>query len=67
MKLMGFDMQLIAVLVPIVGVGAFLWWAGRDMVQDSVSQLQLLKFSSTAYRISVAGFRREIATQKLLV
>ncbi|KAE8676982.1 U3 small nucleolar RNA-associated protein 14 B isoform 3 [Hibiscus syriacus] len=27
--------QLIAVLVPIVGVGAFLWWAGRDIVQSS--------------------------------
>ncbi|PPD89211.1 hypothetical protein GOBAR_DD13855 [Gossypium barbadense] len=26
---------LIAVLVPIVGVGAFLWWAGRDIVQSS--------------------------------
>lgn len=29
-------------LVPIVGLGAFLWWAGRDIVQDSVS---LLDFS----------------------
>ncbi|CAB4269897.1 unnamed protein product [Prunus armeniaca] len=27
---------LLAVLVPIVGVGAFLWWARQDMVQDSV-------------------------------
>ncbi|XWS09934.1 hypothetical protein CRYUN_Cryun39dG0032500 [Craigia yunnanensis] len=26
---------LLAVLVPIVGVGAFLWWAGRDIVQSS--------------------------------
>ncbi|KAM5585900.1 hypothetical protein ABKV19_005021 [Rosa sericea] len=26
---------LIAFLVPIVGLGAFLWWAGRGMVQDS--------------------------------
>lgn len=26
---------LFAFLVPIVGLGAFLWWAGRDMVQDS--------------------------------
>ncbi|CAI9088581.1 OLC1v1022953C5 [Oldenlandia corymbosa var. corymbosa] len=26
---------LLAVLLPIVGVGAFLWWAGRDMVQGS--------------------------------
>ncbi|KAH7546480.1 hypothetical protein FEM48_Zijuj01G0205400 [Ziziphus jujuba var. spinosa] len=23
------------VIVPIVGLGAFLWWAGRDIVQDS--------------------------------
>ncbi|KAF3453623.1 hypothetical protein FNV43_RR04064 [Rhamnella rubrinervis] len=26
---------LFAVLAPIVGLGAFLWWAGRDIVQDS--------------------------------
>ncbi|XP_022717032.1 uncharacterized protein LOC111275786 [Durio zibethinus] len=26
---------LLAVLVPIVGLGAFLWWAGRDIVQSS--------------------------------
>ncbi|GMJ05204.1 hypothetical protein HRI_004189600 [Hibiscus trionum] len=26
---------LIAVLVPIVGIGAFLWWAGWDIVQSS--------------------------------
>ncbi|KAF5730653.1 hypothetical protein HS088_TW19G00245 [Tripterygium wilfordii] len=24
---------LIAVLIPIVGLGAFLWWAGRDVIQ----------------------------------
>ncbi|KAL6202218.1 hypothetical protein ACLB2K_025927 [Fragaria x ananassa] len=26
---------LLAFLVPIIGLGAFLWWVGRDMVQDS--------------------------------
>lgn len=26
---------LIAVLLPIVGLGAFLWWAGRDIVQST--------------------------------
>ncbi|XP_065862173.1 uncharacterized protein [Euphorbia lathyris] len=26
---------LLAVLVPIVGLGAFLWWAGRDILQSS--------------------------------
>ncbi|GMN65226.1 hypothetical protein TIFTF001_034303 [Ficus carica] len=26
---------LLAVIIPIVGLGAFLWWAGRDIVQDS--------------------------------
>ncbi|KOM43648.1 hypothetical protein LR48_Vigan05g125300 [Vigna angularis] len=26
---------LIAVLIPIVGVGAFLWWAGRDIMQGT--------------------------------
>ncbi|XP_073144493.1 uncharacterized protein [Henckelia pumila] len=29
------SLWLIAVLVPIVGIGAFLWWAGRDIVQGS--------------------------------
>ncbi|XVF78100.1 hypothetical protein PTKIN_Ptkin14bG0101700 [Pterospermum kingtungense] len=28
-------LSLLAVLVPIVGVGAFLWWAGRDIVHCS--------------------------------
>ncbi|XP_010278365.1 PREDICTED: uncharacterized protein LOC104612596 [Nelumbo nucifera] len=26
---------LLAVLLPIVGLGAFLWWAGRDIIQGS--------------------------------
>ncbi|GLT62449.1 hypothetical protein SLA2020_350880 [Shorea laevis] len=26
---------LFAVLIPIVGLGAFLWWAGRDMIQGT--------------------------------
>ncbi|CAA2938481.1 U3 small nucleolar RNA-associated 14 B isoform 1 [Olea europaea subsp. europaea] len=26
---------ILAVLIPIVGLGAFLWWAGRDIVQGS--------------------------------
>lgn len=34
--LMIFLVQLLAVIIPIVGLGAFLWWAGRDIVQDSV-------------------------------
>ncbi|CAI0375880.1 unnamed protein product [Linum tenue] len=29
------SLWLIAVILPIVGVGAFLWWAGRDMLQSS--------------------------------
>lgn len=28
--------QLVAVLIPIVGVAAFIWWAGRDIVQGTV-------------------------------
>ena len=32
-------LQLIAVLLPIVGLGAFLWWAGRDIVQSTVRLL----------------------------
>ncbi|KAK2975334.1 hypothetical protein RJ640_004534 [Escallonia rubra] len=26
---------LLAVILPIVGLGAFIWWAGRDIVQSS--------------------------------
>ncbi|KAF5478728.1 hypothetical protein F2P56_005266 [Juglans regia] len=37
---------LFAVLLPIVGLGAFLWWAGRDMVQGTV---RLLQFSALAF------------------
>ncbi|GMH14396.1 hypothetical protein Nepgr_016237 [Nepenthes gracilis] len=29
------SLWLLAVLVPIVGLGAFLWWAGRDMIQGT--------------------------------
>ncbi|XP_059662604.1 uncharacterized protein LOC132308520 isoform X2 [Cornus florida] len=31
---------LLAVLLPIVGLGAFIWWAGRDIVQGSEFWLQ---------------------------
>ncbi|KAB5521487.1 hypothetical protein DKX38_025806 [Salix brachista] len=27
--------QLLAVVIPIVGLGAFLWWAGRDILQGT--------------------------------
>ncbi|KAK3010943.1 hypothetical protein RJ639_011839 [Escallonia herrerae] len=30
---------LLAVILPIVGLGAFIWWAGRDIVQSSVRLL----------------------------
>lgn len=42
---MRFHKQLFAVLVPIIGLGAFLWWAGRDIVQGTV---RLLQFSATS-------------------
>ncbi|KAL6975375.1 hypothetical protein U1Q18_024170 [Sarracenia purpurea var. burkii] len=29
------SLWLLAVILPIVGLGAFLWWAGRDIVQSS--------------------------------
>ncbi|GFQ06246.1 hypothetical protein PHJA_002768600 [Phtheirospermum japonicum] len=29
------SLWLLAVLVPVVGIGAFLWWAGRDIVQSN--------------------------------
>lgn len=32
---MFFHIQLLAVILPIVGLGAFLWWAGREIVQSS--------------------------------
>ncbi|PIA25913.1 hypothetical protein AQUCO_10300006v1 [Aquilegia coerulea] len=33
---------LLAVILPIAGLGAFLWWAGRNIVQDSVRLLFLV-------------------------
>ncbi|KAJ1388863.1 hypothetical protein SESBI_38767 [Sesbania bispinosa] len=33
---------IFAVLIPIVGLGAFLWWAGRDIMQGTVRLLQNL-------------------------
>uniref|UniRef100_M1BP39 Uncharacterized protein n=1 Tax=Solanum tuberosum TaxID=4113 RepID=M1BP39_SOLTU len=27
--------QILAVLLPILGLGAFIWWAGRDIVQSA--------------------------------
>ncbi|KAF7145097.1 hypothetical protein RHSIM_Rhsim04G0018200 [Rhododendron simsii] len=29
------SLSLLAVILPIVGLGAFLWWVGRDIIQDS--------------------------------
>ncbi|KAL1821596.1 hypothetical protein ACET3Z_016465 [Daucus carota] len=29
------SVSLLVVIIPIVGVGAFIWWAGRDVVQDT--------------------------------
>ncbi|KAK4285986.1 hypothetical protein QN277_002607 [Acacia crassicarpa] len=38
---------IIAVLIPIVGIGAFLWWAGRDIMQGTCpncgNQFQVFK------------------------
>ena len=34
-----FRIQLLAVVLPLVGLGTFLWWAAQDMVQDSVRPL----------------------------
>ncbi|KAJ7981694.1 U3 small nucleolar RNA-associated protein 14 B isoform 3 [Quillaja saponaria] len=40
---------LFAVLIPIVGIGAFIWWAGRDIVQDACpncgNEFQIFKSS----------------------
>lgn len=37
--------QLLAVLLPILGLGAFIWWAGRDIVQSAVRELNLHLFT----------------------
>ncbi|XP_021726039.1 uncharacterized protein LOC110693210 isoform X2 [Chenopodium quinoa] len=29
------SLWLLAIIIPVVGLGAFLWWAGRDIIQDS--------------------------------
>uniref|UniRef100_A0A7N0RE17 Uncharacterized protein n=1 Tax=Kalanchoe fedtschenkoi TaxID=63787 RepID=A0A7N0RE17_KALFE len=29
------SISLLVVIVPIIGIGAFLWWAGKDVVQDT--------------------------------
>ncbi|KAG5551223.1 hypothetical protein RHGRI_009594 [Rhododendron griersonianum] len=33
------SLSLLAVILPIAGLGALLWWAGRDIIQDSVRPL----------------------------
>ncbi|KAL5547995.1 hypothetical protein UlMin_003226 [Ulmus minor] len=65
---------LLAVIIPIVGVGAFLWWAGRDMVQGSCpncgndfqmfkstinDDLQLCPFCSQPFSVVNDEFVRE--------
>lgn len=37
--------QILAVLLPILGLGAFIWWAGRDIVQSAVRELNLQVFT----------------------
>lgn len=39
--------QLAVVILPIIGIGVFLWWAGKDVVQDTVSS-----FPSQLYFVS---------------
>lgn len=29
------SLWLLAIILPVVGIGAFLWWAGRDMIQST--------------------------------
>ncbi|XP_030549819.1 uncharacterized protein LOC115754787 isoform X2 [Rhodamnia argentea] len=48
---------LLVVLIPIVGLGAFLWWAGRDIVQSSslslsVWLLKWISFDIVAFAVS---------------
>ncbi|KAK4398410.1 hypothetical protein Sango_1316500 [Sesamum angolense] len=68
------SLWLLAVLVPIVGIGAFLWWAGRDIVQSSCpncgnefqvfkstlnDELQLCPFCSQPFSVVGDEFVRE--------
>ncbi|GAB2284563.1 hypothetical protein Dimus_019018 [Dionaea muscipula] len=43
------SLWLLAVIVPIVGLGALLWWAGRDMIEGTCpncgNDFQILKFT----------------------
>ncbi|XP_030443071.1 uncharacterized protein LOC115665335 [Syzygium oleosum] len=68
---------LLVVLIPIVGLGAFLWWAGRDIVQSSCpncgndfqifkstlnDELQLCPFCSQPFSVVDNKFVRESVT-----
>lgn len=50
-------------LIPIVGLGAFLWWAGRDIVQSSVRLLS----PSTFHFVTLSGCLPPVATFIFLV
>ncbi|PSR96344.1 Inactive serine/threonine-protein kinase [Actinidia chinensis var. chinensis] len=43
------SLWLLAVVLPLVGLGTFLWWAAQDMVQDSCpncgNEFQIFKFA----------------------
>ncbi|KMT05696.1 hypothetical protein BVRB_7g167040 [Beta vulgaris subsp. vulgaris] len=41
--------QLLAIIVPVVGFGIFLWWAGRDIIQDSVWDGQCVCFQICSF------------------
>ncbi|KAF8026168.1 hypothetical protein BT93_F2854 [Corymbia citriodora subsp. variegata] len=68
---------LLVVLIPIVGLGAFLWWAGQDIVQSSCpncgndfqifkstlnDELQLCPFCSQPFSVVDNKFVRESVT-----
>ncbi|KAB1217204.1 hypothetical protein CJ030_MR4G021117 [Morella rubra] len=68
---------LFAVLIPIIGLGAFLWWAGRDMVQGTCpncrndfqvfksslnKDLQLCPFCSQPFSVVSDEFVRDSVT-----
>ncbi|XP_008452285.2 uncharacterized protein LOC103493356 [Cucumis melo] len=68
---------LVAVLVPIVGVAAFIWWAGRDIVQSNCpncgnefqifkstlnEELQLCPFCSQPFSVVDDKFVRDSVT-----
>ncbi|KMT13006.1 hypothetical protein BVRB_4g087210 [Beta vulgaris subsp. vulgaris] len=68
------SLWLLAIIVPVVGFGIFLWWAGRDIIQDScpncgntfqvfksslTDELQLCPYCSQPFSVEENEFVKE--------